>query len=140
MVAKAEHLPGKTNPGFVVTSLRRNLSACNVYERIHCPRSDMENAIQGAAARSLLRPHLRIALRANQVRLLFSAFASILFAALRRALRGTRLARATAGTPRLRLLRIGARVTVSVRRIRVAMDSAHPSAAVFARVHARLSG
>ena len=59
---------------------------------------------------------------------------------MRRALAGTRLARATAGTLRLKLLKIGARVTVSVRRVRVAMDSAHPSAAAFAHLHARLRG
>ncbi len=75
---------------------------------------------------------------ANQLRLLFSAFASILFGTLRRMLHGTRLARATAATLRLKLLKISARVTVSVRRVKVAMDSAHPSAAAFARVHARL--
>ncbi len=77
---------------------------------------------------------------ANQLRLLFSAFASILFGALRRALRGTRPARATAGTLSLKLFRIGARVLVSVRRSSVAIDSAHPSAGAFARVHARLPG
>ena len=77
---------------------------------------------------------------ANQLRLLFSAFASVLFAVLRQALHGTRLARATAGTLRLKLLRIGARVMVSVRRVKVAMDSAHPCEAAFARVHARLPG
>ena len=91
---------------------------------------------QGAAARSLLRPDLGVALRTSSGS--FSAFASIV--ALRRALHGTRLARATAGTLRLKLLKIGARVTVSVRRVKVAMDSAHPSAAAFARVHARLPG
>ena len=63
-----------------------------------------------------------------------SNFASILFAALHRALHGTRLARATAAALRLKLLKIGARLTVSVRRIKVAMDSAHPSAAAFARL------
>ena len=62
---------------------------------------------------------------ANQLRLLFSAFASILFHALRRMLYGTRLARATAATLRLKPLKIGARVTVSVRRVKVAMDSPH---------------
>ena len=77
---------------------------------------------------------------ANQLRLLFSAFASILFDVLRRTLVGTRLARATAGTLRLKLLKIGARVTVSVRRVKVAMDSAHPYAAAFARAHVRLRG
>ena len=95
---------------------------------------------QGAAARSLLRPHLGVALRRQPAPALFSAFASILFAALRRALHGTRLARATAATLRLKLLKIGARLTVSVRRVKVAMDSAHPSASAFARIHARLPG
>ncbi|MCE2399083.1 MAG: transposase [Gemmatimonadetes bacterium] len=68
------------------------------------------------------------------------AFASILFNALRQALHGTRLARATAETLRLGLLKIGARITVSDRRVKVAMDSAHPSSAAFARDHARLPG
>ena len=69
-----------------------------------------------------------------------SAFASILFDALRQALHGTRLASATTGTLRRGLPKIGARVTVSVRRVKVAVDSSHPSAAAFARVHARLPG
>ena len=68
----------------------------------------------------------------------FDSGLSILFDALRQALHCTRLARATAGTLRLKLLRIGVRLTVSVRRVKVAMDSAHPSAAAFARVHACL--
>ena len=122
VIAKAEHLPGKANPRFVVTSLPDTLSARTVYERVYCPRGNMENTIK------------------EQQLDLFSAFASILFDALRRALHGTRLDRATAGTLRLKLLKIGARVTVSVRRVKVAMDSAHPSAAAFARVHARLPG
>ena len=100
----------------------------------------MENAIkeQQLDLFSDRTPASRFA--ANQLRLLFSAFASILCDALRRALAGTRLARATAGTLRLKLLKIGARVTVSVRRVKVAMDSAHPSAAVSAHLHARLRG
>ena len=74
----------------------------------------MEEHDQGAAAGPLLRPDSASRFTANQLRLLFSAFASILFDVLRRSLVGTRLARATAGTLRLKLLRIGARVTVSV--------------------------
>lgn len=103
VIAKAEHLPGKPNPRFVVTSLPRTVSARAVYERVYCPRGNMENAIK------------------EQQLDLFSD-------------------RTSAGTLRLKLLKIGARVTVPVRRIRVAMDSAHPSAAAFARVHARLPG
>ena len=100
----------------------------------------MENTIKGQQLDLFSDRTSATCFAANQLRLLFSSFASILFDALRQAHHGTRLARATAGTLRLGLLRIGARVTVSVRRVKVAMDSAHPAAAAFARVHARLPG
>ena len=113
-------------------------SARTVYERVYCPRGDMENTIKEQQLDLFSDRTSASRFDANQLRLLFSAFASILFDVLRRALVGTRLARATAGTLRLKLLKIGARVSVSVRRVRVAMDSAHPYADAFARVHARL--
>jgi hypothetical protein len=76
---------------------------------------------------------------ANQLRLWFSSFAYVLIAALRRiGLQHTELETATCGTIRLKLLKIGARVTVSVRRIRIAMASACPYQAAFALAHARL--
>ena len=76
---------------------------------------------------------------ANQLRLWFSSFAYVLLSALRRiALPDTELAQATSGTIRLKLLKIGARVTVSVRRIRIAIASACPYRAEFALAHARL--
>ncbi len=137
VVAKAEHLPGKSNPRFVVTSLpERTASSRTVYERIYCPRGEAENAIKEQqldlfAARTSATPT-----RANQLRLLFSAFASVLTARVRDALDHTRLARATAGSLRLKLLKIGARVSVSVRRVAIAMDSHHPFQTEFARVHA----
>ena len=140
VIAKAEHLPGKPNPRFVVTSLPETVSPRIVYERIYCPRGNAENAIKEQQLDLFADRTSASPLPANQLRLLFSAFASILMAALRRALAGTGLARATAGTLRLKLLRIGARVMVSARRVRIAMDSAHPSAPAFARVHARLPG
>ncbi len=140
VVGKAEHLPGKSNPRFVVTSLPGTFSARTVYERVYCPRGNMENAIKEQQLDLFSDRTSASRFAANQLRLLFSAFASILFEALRRTLHGTRLARATAGTLRLKLLKIGARVTVSMRRVKVAMDSAHPSSAAFARVHARLPG
>ena len=140
VIAKAEHLPGKANPRFVVTSLPGIFSARTVYERVYCPRGKMENVIKEQQLDLFSDRTSASCFGANQLRLLFSAFASILIAALRRALAGTALARATAGTLRLKLLKIGARVTVSARRVKVAMDSAHPSSAAFARVHARLPG
>ena len=79
-------------------------------------------------------------MRANQLRPWFASMAYVLMAALRRlALAHTRLDRATCGTIRLALLKIGAQVTRSVRRVRVAMASACPCAYVFALAHARLS-
>ena len=140
VIAKAEHLPGKANPRFVVTSLPRTVSVRTVSERVYCPRGRMENAIKEQQLDLFSDRTSASRFPANQLRLLFAAFASLLFGALRRALHGTRLARATAATLRLKLLKIGARVTVSVRRVRVAMDSAHPATAAFARVHARLPG
>lgn len=79
-------------------------------------------------------------MRANQLRLWFASMAYVLLSALRRiGLGHSRLASATCGTIRLKLLKIGAQVTVSVRRIRFAMTSACPYAAEFALAHARLS-
>ena len=140
VIAKAEHLPGKPNPRFVVTSLPETVSPRTVYERVYCPRGNAENAIKEQQLDLFADRTSATRFPANQLRLLFSAFASILMAALRRALSGTGLARATAGTLRLKLLKIGARVMVSARRVKVAMDSAHPSASAFVRVHARLPG
>ena len=142
VIAKAEHLADKANPRFVVTSLPADtFSARTVYERLYCQRGNSENAIKEQQLDLFSDRTSATCFAANQLRLLFSAFvASVLFAVLRQALHGTPLARATAGTLRLKLLRIGARVMVSVRRVKVAMDSAHPSAADFARLHARLPG
>ena len=78
-------------------------------------------------------------MRANQLRLWFAAMAHVLLAALRRiALPRTRLAKATCGSIRLKLLKIGAQVRLSTRRIRIAMATGAPHAAEFARAHARL--
>ena len=149
----ADPVGGVTGPlGGIIARLRRewpwlkillradSAYARTVYERLYCARGNMENTIKEQQLDLFSDRTSATRFAANQLRLLFSAFASILFAALRQALHGTRLGRATAGTLRLRLLKIGARVTVSVRRVKVAMDSAHPSAAAFARVHARLPG
>ena len=78
-------------------------------------------------------------LRANQLRLWFASLAYVLVTALRRmALQGTELAQATAGTIRLKLLKLGAQVTVSVRRVKIAITSACPLKSVFANAHRRL--
>ena len=78
-------------------------------------------------------------MKANQLRLWFASMAYVLLSALRRiALAHTRLATATCGSIRLKLLKIGAQVRINVRRIRIAMASACPYAQEFALAHARL--
>ena len=144
VVAKAEWMPGRgengANPRFVVTSLpAKDLDARTLYERLYCARGDMENRIKECQLDLFADRTSAATMRANQLRLWFASMAYVLLAALRRiALAHTRLAKATCGTLRRKLLKIGAQVTVSVRRIRVAMASACPYADVFALAHTRL--
>jgi hypothetical protein len=78
-------------------------------------------------------------MRANQLRLWFASFAYVLMCALRRlALAGSELAQATCGSIGLKLLKIGAQITVSVRRVKIALASSYPLQALFALAHARL--
>ena len=78
-------------------------------------------------------------MRANQLRLWFASMAYVLMCALRRiGLAGSELARATCGTIRLKLLKIGAQVTNSVRRVKIAFASSYPGQQIFALAHARL--
>jgi len=78
-------------------------------------------------------------LSANQLRLWFASLAYALMTALRRiALQGTELAQATAGTIRLKLLKLGALVTTSVRRVKIAIASACPMKSAFFTAHRRL--
>src|SRR5271167_379954 len=141
VVGKAEWTQGEANPRFVVTSLRHDeAEARHLYEKIYCARGEMENRIKECqldlfADRTSANP-----LRANQLRLWFAAMAYVLVAALRRvALRHTQFADATCGTIRLKLLKIGALVRVSVRRVRIAMASGCPYANEFGLAHAFLA-
>ena len=144
VVAKAEWMPGRgeagANPRFVVTSLpAAEIGARALYERVYCARGDMENRIKECQLDLFADRTSAATMRANQLRLWFASMAYVLLAALRRiALAHTRLERATCGTIRLKLLKIGAQVTRSVRRIRIAMASACPCADIFALAHTRL--
>ena len=146
VVAKAEWMPGRgeggANPRFVVTSLKpREIAARPLYEKLYCARGDMENRIKECQLDLFADRTSAATMRANQLRLWFASMAYALLSALRRrALAHTELARATCGTIRAKLLKIGALVTVSVRRVRVAMASACPYAAVFRLAHRRLCG
>jgi Transposase DDE domain group 1 len=128
VVAKAEHLPKGPNPRFVVTSLpRHTIDARILYEDVYCARGDVENRIKEQQLDLFAARTSAATMRANQLRLWFASFAYVLLDALRRiGLRHTQFATATCGTIRLKLLKIGAQVRQSVRRIKVAMASACP--------------
>jgi hypothetical protein len=140
VVAKAEHLEKGANPRFVVTSLASaQWAAQALYEELYCARGDMENRIKEQQL-DLFADRTRTAkLWSNQIRLYFSSFAYVFLHALRRlGLRGTEMAHAQCGTIRLRLLKIGAVLTISVRRIRVALASGYPYATLFQQVYTQL--
>ena len=141
VVGKAEWTQGEANPRFVVTSLRRGeAEARHLYETIYCARGEMENRIKECQLNLFADRTSTATMRANQLRLWFASMAYVLLAALRRiGLRHTQFADATCGTIRLKLLKVGALVTVSVRRIKLAMASACPYADEFGLAHAFLA-
>jgi len=141
VVAKAEWISGKANPRFVVTSLaRREAEGRHLYEDIYCARGEMENRIKECQIDLFADRTSTATMRANQLRLWFASMAYVILAALRRiGLAHTRFADATCGTIRLAILKIGALVRVSVRRIKLAMASACPCQHEFALAHARLT-
>jgi Transposase DDE domain group 1 len=127
VVAKAEHLPQGPNPRFVVTSLTAEIDARTLYEDVYCARGEVENRLKEQQLDLFAARTSAATMRANQLRLWFASMAYVLLDALRRiGLRHTQLARATCGTIRLKLLKIGAQVRRSVRRLKVAMASACP--------------
>ena len=141
VVAKAEWTQGEANPRFVVTSLsRQEHEARHLYERVYCARGEMENRIKECQLDLYADRTSANTMRANQLRLFFASMAYVLVGALRRiALQHTQFAKATCGTIRLKLLKIGALVRTSVRRIKLAMPSAFPYQAEYRAAHAALT-
>jgi hypothetical protein len=134
VIAKAEQIEGKENPRYVVTSLPASLYRPRaLYEDLYCARGEMENRIKEQMLLFADRMSAET-MRANQLRLYLSAAAYVLVEALRRlALKGTELAQAQVNTIRLRLLKIGAQVRWTARRVSVSMSSAYPWQSLFAR-------
>jgi len=141
VVAKAEWTTGRANPRFVVTSLTAaEYGAGELYEDIYCARGEMENRIKECQLDLLADRTSAATMRANQLRLWFASMAYVLMCALRRiGLADTQFAAAACGTIRLKLLKVGAQVRISVRRVKVAMASAYPWQPEWAIAHARLS-
>jgi hypothetical protein len=139
VIAKAEWTQDEANPRFLVTSLNWTDDARYLYEDLYCARGDMENRIKECQTDMFAGRTSAASMRANQLRLWFAAFAYVLLAALRRiGLAGTAMATATCGTIRLKLLKIGALVVTSVRRIKIAMASSCPYQGIFTHAHERL--
>lgn len=141
VVAKAEHLAKGANPRFVVTSLTTEARAAKpLYEEDYCGRGEMENRIKEQQLHLFADRTSAATMRANQVRLFCSSIAYVLLEALRRlGLAGTELAEAQCLTIRLKLLKIGALVRVTVRKVWVKLSSSCPYADVIRQVHANLS-
>ncbi|KRR11674.1 IS1380 family transposase [Bradyrhizobium valentinum] len=141
VIAKAEWTQGEANPRFLVTTLKRNETGARaLYEDIYCARGDMENRIKECQLDLYADRTSAATMRANQLRLWFASMAYVLICALRRiGLAKTAFADATCGTIRLKLLKIGALVRVSVRRIRFAMASACPAAEDWGRAAQHLA-
>ena len=132
-----------STPPRVQPSPWRAATACKakyLYEKIYCARGDMENRIKECQLDLFADRTSAATMRANQLRLWFHSMAYVLLCAMRRiALQGTALANATCGTLRLKLLKVGALVRISVRRINVAMASACPVAEDWTRAAVRLT-
>jgi Transposase DDE domain group 1 len=141
VVAKAEHLAKGANPRFVVTSLAvEDRAAKGLYEEDYCGRGEAENRIKEQQLHLFADRTSARTMRANQIRLFFSSLAYVLLNALRRlGLAGTELAEAQCQTIRLKVLKIGALVRVTVRKVWVHLASSCPYAEVFRRVHANLA-
>jgi hypothetical protein len=141
VVAKAEWTQGEANPRFVVTSLKPEEAGARwLYEKLYCARGDMENRIKECQLDLFADRTSTATMRANQLRLWFASFAYVLLCALRRiALKHTQFAKANCATIRLKLIKIGALVRVSVRRIKLAMASSFPNQREYRIAHARLA-
>lgn len=139
VAAKAEHIDGKENPRFVVTSLTSEQWPAKVlYEDLYCARGDMENRIKEQFSLFADRVSAET-MRANQMRLYLSTMGYILVSGLRRlGLKATALADAQVSTIRTRLLKIGAQIRVTVRKVWISMASSYPWQSLYQQVWTNL--
>lgn len=140
VIGKAEHLAKGANPRFVVTSLPvEGFEAQTLYEQEYCARGDMENRIKEQQLMLFADRTSCQTMRANQIRLCLSTVAYILMRAMREfGLKGTELAEAQCETIRRKLLKIGAVIKFSVRRIVLSISESYPFQELFAQVHQAL--
>jgi hypothetical protein len=139
VVAKAEQIEGKENARFVVTSLSREARPAQaLYAKLYCGRGDMENRVKEQLSLFADRVSAE-SMRANQLRLYFSVMAYVLVSGLRRlGLKASELAQAQVATIRTHLLKIGAQVRVTVRKVWVSLASSYPRQILYRQVWANL--
>ena len=140
VVGKAEYLSKGENPRFIVSSIcQKECDGRRLYEAVYCARGDMENRIKEQQLALFADRTSTHKMHANQLRLYFSSFAYGLMQALRRlVLEGTELAKAQCDTLRLKLLKVGTQIRVSVRKVWLSFAESYPYAALFQQVFARL--
>jgi hypothetical protein len=140
VVAKAEYLAKGANPRFIVTSLSEyEIEGRELYEQVYCERGEMENRIKEQQLDLFADRTSTTAFSSNQLRLYFSSVAYVVLSELRRlGLEGTELERAQCGTIREKLLKIGAQVRVSVRRVVVSMASSYVRKELFETIYRKL--
>jgi hypothetical protein len=149
VIGKAEVMADGDNPRFIVTNLpaagfkgekdRERFAPARLYEQLYCARGEMENVLKQQVLDLQADAMSTHYLASNQLRLWLATFAYLLLERLRTlGCCGTELARATAGTIRLKLLKVAAQVTVSVRRVHIQLSSAYPLSDLFRLCHARL--
>jgi len=149
VIGKAEVMAAGDNPRFVVTNLpaqafpeeadRTRFSAGRLYEELYCARGDMENMLKQQVLDLEADRMSSHYLASNQLRLWFATLAYLLMERVRAlGLAGTELARATVGSIRLKLLKVAAQVSVSVRRVYVQLSGAYPFQEIFRLCHRRL--
>jgi hypothetical protein len=137
VVGKAEYLDKGANPRFIVTSIEmQQMDAPALYEDLYCERGDMENRIKEQQLHLFADRTSAGKMRANQLRLYFSSVAYMLLQALRRlGLKGTKMAKAQCNTIRLKLLKVGAQVRVTVRKVWVSLAGGYPYAELFVQIY-----
>jgi hypothetical protein len=140
VVGKAEHLSKGSNPRFVVTTLSaEEVDARTLYEDRYCARGEMENRIKEQQMCLFADRTSCATMRANQLRLWLSSAAYTLLAALREfGLQGTEMSQSRCDTIRLKLLKIGALVRTTVRRVWISLSESCPYQRVFAQAYENL--
>jgi len=140
VIGKAEYLAKGENPRFVVTSLSpEEIDARRLYEEEYCARGDMENRIKEQQLWLFADRTSAATMRANQLRLWFSSIAYTLMVALKRlGLKGTELAVSQCSTIRVKLLKIGAQIRVTVRKVWVSLAESYPYQRIFKQVYENL--